>query len=125
MTSQDEVYRWLINWEKALPLERPLLDPDRVCELLTPRLPPPPGEVVERFEGTQCYADGAAYFQYVLVEDGSLWEWNFIASPFMLSLYPLLGIAGCIAGALLAGLLVILTMVLASSRTQPDSGKTL
>ena len=120
MNSQGEVYRWLIDWEKTQPLERPLLDPDRVCEPMAPRLPAPPGEVVDRIEGTQCYADGAGYFHYVLLEDGSLWKWSFIASPLILFLYPLLGIAGCIAGALLAGLFVILTMVLAKSRARQD-----
>ena len=115
LTSQDEVYRWLVNWEKAEPLESPLLDPDRVCEPFTPRLPDPPGKVVDRIEGTECYADGAAYFHYVLLEDGSVWAWGFISSPLILSLYPLLGSAGCFVGVFLAGFWVIFSLILANS----------
>lgn len=116
LTSQDQVYRWLVNWEKAEPLERLLLDPDRVCEPFAPRLPDPPGKVVDRIEGTQCYADGAAYFQYVLLEDGSVWEWGYVTSPLMLSLYPLLGIAGCFFGAFLAGLWLLFSLILGKYR---------
>jgi hypothetical protein len=118
LTSQDEVYRWLINWEKAEPLESPLLDPNRVCEPFTPRLPDPPGKVVDRIEGTECYADGAAYFHYVLLEDGSVWAWGFTASPLLAMLYPLLGIAGCVVGLVLAGFVAALAAILASSRSR-------
>jgi hypothetical protein len=124
MTSQNEVYRWLTTWEKAQPLEHPLLDPNRVCEPLTPRLPSPPGKVIDRIEGTQCYADGAAYFHYVLLEDGSVWEWGFVTSPLMLSLYLFLSLAGCVVGAVLAGFLAILIQILGSTRSR-DRDRTL
>jgi hypothetical protein len=115
-TSDGEVYRWLIRWEKAPPLDHPLLEGDRICEPMTPRLPDPPGEVIDRIQGTECYADGAAYFDYVLLDDGSVWQWGFTTSPLMLMLYPIIGIAGCLVGLIVAGFLAILAKVLSSRR---------
>jgi hypothetical protein len=49
------------------------------CESSLAR-PTPPGTVVDQIERTYCGADYGIFYQYVLLEDGSVWQWSYAGS---------------------------------------------
>jgi hypothetical protein len=88
------------------PLDEPLLDEQFDC---SPSLgpPPAPGEVVDRFAGVECYADGSTDFEYVILSDGSVWRWDFTSSAYLVLVYPILMVVGCLVGSLIGGAITL------------------
>lgn len=85
-------------WEPATSLEEPLIDPAKTCPGGNAAIPAPPGEAVRRLAGRECYADAVADFEYVILADGSVWEWVFFRGAYGLLIYPLFAVCGCLAG---------------------------
>lgn len=104
-TANGEIYRGRgchECWEKTQELEKALLDSEYECPPLEGRSPSPPGKMIEQLDGTECYADGATFFHYVLLDDNNMWRWSYTQSAFGLLIYPIFGAAGCLLGLLLA-----------------------
>jgi hypothetical protein len=76
------------------------------CEINygTPSLP---GRIIDFEKFNICGADGAAQENYVITEDGTIWEWGKGSSGFDVLFYPIFGLIGLIAGFLTGALLFI------------------
>jgi len=106
-----EVYRCSPCWEKTEPLEEPLVgQQDYDCSYPL-KVPEPPAGVLDRFSVWRCYSDGSTYFEYVVLEDGSVLEWGYTSSSLgILAGYPLFVFVGCMIGSLIfiVGIVILL-----------------
>jgi len=97
----EAIYRCPECWQQAELLNEPLLDSSYECTADV-RPPEPPGIVIHEFSDTECYADVRTYFTYVVLEDGSVWEWTNTGGWTDMFIFSMFGIAGCLIGTLAA-----------------------